>query len=105
MTVMKKPEILLLKPIYAPTMAALERDYVVHKPWQTPDAGAQPRALVTTTATGLTRADVDACSRLEIVACFGSHRGNFDMAACAERGIVVAATPDVIDSTVADLTF
>jgi len=27
-----KPEILILVPIYAPTLAALEREYTVHKP-------------------------------------------------------------------------
>jgi len=27
-----KPEILVLVPIYAPTLAALDREYTVHKP-------------------------------------------------------------------------
>jgi lactate dehydrogenase-like 2-hydroxyacid dehydrogenase len=39
-----------------------------------------------------------------MVACFGAPRTNFDMAACSARGIVVTATPDPIESTVADLT-
>lgn len=102
---MIKPHILVRKPIYAPTMAALERDYVVHKGWEAKDAGGEARALVTTTATGFAREDADACPKLEIVACFGAPRANFDMAVCKERGIVVAATPDVIESTVADLAF
>jgi hydroxypyruvate reductase len=37
-----KPEILVLVPIYAPTLAALERDYEVHKLW----AARDPDALV-----------------------------------------------------------
>ena len=100
-----KPEILVLKPIYAPTLAALERDYVVHKAWEARGDWGQVRAIVTTTATGFARDHADACPMLEIVACFGSPRGNFDMAFCAERGIVVTSTPDAIEGPVADLTF
>jgi hydroxypyruvate reductase len=100
-----KPAILLLKPIYAPTMASLERDYVVHKAWKGGGDTHEVRALVTTTATGFAREHADAHPRLEIVACFGSPRTNFDMAVAAERGIVVAATPDVIAPAVADLAF
>jgi hydroxypyruvate reductase len=101
-----KPEIVLLKPIYAPTMAALERDYVVHKAWEagTGDARAA-RALVTTTATGFTREDAEPYQALEIVVCFGTPRANFDVAAATECGLVVAATPDHIASAVADLGF
>ena len=101
-----KPEIVVLKPIYPPTMAALERDYAVHKAWQAGGGDArEARALVTTTATGFTREDAEAYPRLEIVVCFGAPRANFDMAAAGERGIVVAATPDVIAPAVADLAF
>jgi hydroxypyruvate reductase len=105
-----KPEILILKPIYAPTMGALERDYVVHKLWEAPDEaafvreiGAKVRGLVTTGVVGFTRAHVDALPQLQIVGCFGSPRGTFDMAAAKERAIVVTTTPDVIAPSVADL--
>ena len=102
---MSKPEILILKPVYAPAMAALERDYAVHKAWESQGDNAQVRAVVTTTATGFTRAHADGCPKLETVACFGTPRDNFDMAACSERGLVVSATPDEIGPAVADLTF
>ncbi|HEX2826754.1 MAG TPA: 2-hydroxyacid dehydrogenase [Burkholderiales bacterium] len=101
---MSKPEILVLKPIYAPTMAALERDYVVHKGWEPARSDSRAvRALVTTTATGFTREDAKACPALEIVVCFGTPRANFDFAAASERGLVVGATPDDIAAPVADL--
>jgi lactate dehydrogenase-like 2-hydroxyacid dehydrogenase len=104
-----KPEVLVLKPIYAPTLAALERDYIVHKPWTAADpaafmkgAGANVRALVTTSATGFTRAHLDALPKLEIVACFGTARG-FDIEGAKARGVLVTFTPDVIAPAVADL--
>jgi lactate dehydrogenase-like 2-hydroxyacid dehydrogenase len=100
-----KPEILLIKPIYAPTLAALERDYVVRKAWEARGDYAQVRAIVTTTATGFTREHADACPKLDMVACFGSPRDNFDVAVCSERGIAVSATPDEIAPAVADLAF
>ncbi len=105
-----KPEILVLKPIYAPTLAALEREYVVHKPWTGPDAeafirqvGPNVRGLVTTGVIGYTRQHLDALPKLEIVACFGSPRGTFDIALATERKLVLTTTPDVIAPSVADL--
>jgi hydroxypyruvate reductase len=105
-----KPEILILKPIYAPTMAALARDYIVHKLWDAPDVqafmrevGSNVRGLVTTGVIGFSREQVDALPALEIVACFGSPRGTFDMAVAQERKIVVTTTPDVTAPSVADL--
>ena len=104
------PEVLVLKPLYAPTLAALEREYVVHKAWEASDSdafvrdiGAEVRGLVTTGLAGFTRSHVDACPKLEIVACFGSPRGTFDMQAAKARGIAVTTTPDVIAPSVADL--
>jgi hydroxypyruvate reductase len=105
-----KPEILILEPIYAPTMAALERDYVVHKLWEAPDSqaftrevGARVRGLVTTGIVGFTRAHLEALPQLEIVACFGSPRGTFDMEGAKQRHLVVTTTPDVTAPSVADL--
>jgi lactate dehydrogenase-like 2-hydroxyacid dehydrogenase len=105
-----KPEILVLVPIYAPTLAALEREYVVRKLWLERDAVAylrnscgNVRGVVTTGLAGCSREVVEALPRLEIIASFGSPRRNtaFDLA--AERGIVVTNTPDSITDSVADL--
>jgi len=105
-----KPEILVLVPIYAPTLAQLEREYTVHKLWTAPDAGvylkercAGVRGVVTTGLAGCGREVVDALPRLEIITSFGSPRRNLAFEAAAQRGIVVTHTPDSITDTVADL--
>ena len=105
-----KREILALKPLYAPTMAALERDYVVHKLWEAPDAdafmksaSAKVRGVVTTGLFGCTRRHIEALPKLEIVACFGVAHGSLDLAAAKERGIIVTNTPDWTAEAVADM--
>jgi hydroxypyruvate reductase len=104
------PEILVLTPVYAPTLAALERDYVVHKLWEArdPDAflktvSANVRGVVTTGLFGCSRRQIDALPKLEIIACFGVAHGTLDLAAAKERGIVVTNTPDWTADAVADL--
>jgi lactate dehydrogenase-like 2-hydroxyacid dehydrogenase len=105
-----KPELLALAPIYAPTLAELERDYTVHKLWaaRDPDAfikevAANVRGVVTAGLTGFTRKHIEALPRLEIIASFGGAPGTFDMAAAKERGVIVTNTPDSIADSVADL--
>jgi len=107
-----KPEILVLVPIYAPTLAALERDYVVRKLWpeQDPDPYlkrecGKVRGLVTTGLFGYSRRHIEALPRLEIITCFGNPHGvgAADRAAAAERHLIVTNTPDSITEPVADL--
>jgi len=107
---MSKPEIVLTRQIYPPTMAALERDYTVHKLWtvRDPDAHlsnacANVRGVVTTGLQGFTRAHIESLPRLEIIACFGRGIGTVDVAAAKEHGVVVTNTPDSIAPAVADL--
>jgi len=107
-----QPEILALVPLHAPTLAALEREYVVRKLWleKDPDAYlkascAKVRGVVTTGLAGYGRRHVEALPALEIIACFGNPHGVAanDRAAAAARRIVVTNTPDDIIATVADL--
>jgi len=107
-----KPEILVLVPLYGPTLAALEREYVVRKLWleQDPDACMKQacgrvRGVVTTGLAGYSRRHVEALPALEIIACFGNPHGTGadDRAAAAQRKVVVTNTPDEITATVADL--
>ena len=105
-----KPELLLVKAIYAPATAELERDFIVHKPWtqQQPEtyvrqACGNVQAAVTTTTGGFTRDQLDALPRLEIVACYGPYTTLVDVAAARERGIAVTCTPDSTAEPVADL--
>jgi hydroxypyruvate reductase len=106
---MSKPEILLTRAIYAPAVAELERDYVVHKLWQAADPAQllrelapRIRALVTPGIIGFTREQLDALPKLEIVALFGSNK-TLDLSPARERGIAVTNTPDSISEGVADL--
>jgi lactate dehydrogenase-like 2-hydroxyacid dehydrogenase len=105
-----KPEILVLVPIYAPTLAALEREYTVHKLWTARDPDAlvkevfgRVRGAVTTGLAGVSRSQIEALPRLEIIASFGNPRGTIDLAFARERGVVVTNTPDSISAHVADL--
>lgn len=105
-----KPEIVVTKPIYAPTLAALEREFVVHKLWTAKDpaaflqeVSARVRGAVTTGLAGFNRSQFEALPKLEIVACFGSPHLAVDLAAAKDHRVIVTNTPDFIIETVADL--
>jgi lactate dehydrogenase-like 2-hydroxyacid dehydrogenase len=106
-----KSEILLTRTFYAPALAELEREYIVHKLWlaKEPDAflrnlPERVRVAVTTGLAGFSPAQMDALPQLELVACFGNpHSGLVDLAAAKSRGVIVSNTPDAITQTVADL--
>ena len=104
-----KPEIVVLLPIFAPTLAALEARYIVHKLWAAPDRDAllkaiapRVRAIVTTGLAGCDKAMMQALPQVEIIACFGATRGTLDMAEARARHIVCTCTPDAITESVAD---
>lgn len=104
-----KPEILVITPIYGPTLADLKREYVVHELYTAsdrhallPDVGPRVRAMVTTGFVGFKRSDLDPLPKVEIVACFGNGHNTYDLAAAKERGIVVTNTPDLTSETVAE---
>jgi hydroxypyruvate reductase len=105
-----KPEILVIRPIYAPTLAELEREFIVHKLWTARDQDAfmkevsgGVRGVVTTGLLGFSRSQFEALPKLEIVACFGTPRGTVDLGVAEERRVIVTNTPDSITETVADL--
>ncbi|MEO7726290.1 MAG: 2-hydroxyacid dehydrogenase [Burkholderiales bacterium] len=104
-----KPELLSLTKFYAPTMAALDRDYVVHQLLEAKDADAfvkkvsgNVRGVVTTGLLGCKQAYIDALPKLEIIACFGTSHGTLPLDAAKARGIVVTNTPDWTVDAVAD---
>lgn len=105
-----KPEILLLVPIYAPTLAVLEREFTVHRLWSAKDPDAlvkevskRVRAVVTTGSSGMAGSLFEALPRLEIVGCFGTPHGAVDLGLAKRRGVIVTNTPDSITEDVADL--
>ena len=98
-----KPELLLVRAIYEPAGAALEREFSVHKLWTAPDPDAylrqacgNVRAVVTTTTVGFTRRDFEALPRLEILACFGPYVDLVDLAAAKDRGFDLALFADML---------
>ena len=105
-----KPEILVLKPIYAPVQAQLENEYSVHRLWEAGDRAAflheacgGVRAVVTVGVNGIAREDLDVLPKLELVACFGNLTGTMDFEATGKRGIAVTDTPDRVSESVAEL--
>lgn len=91
-------------------MAELEREFTVHKPWTAKDPEAllsevsgRVRGVVTTGLVGLSRAQMEALPRLEIISSFGNPRGTVDLAVAKARGVMVTNTPDFISPIVADL--
>lgn len=105
-----KPEILVLLPIYAPTLAALEQQYIVHKLWAASDKDAfitevapRVRGIVTSGLKGCDAATMHALPKLEIIASFGSPRFTLDVEAARALGIACTRTPDAITESVADL--
>ena len=106
-----KPEILVTRPFYAPTMAELEREFTLHKLWLAQDPQAllkelsgSLRVVVTTGLVGFSRAQMDALPKLELIASYGNpHSGTVDLAAAKERGVIVTNTPDYISPVVADI--
>jgi lactate dehydrogenase-like 2-hydroxyacid dehydrogenase len=105
-----KPEIVLLKTLYEPTVAALECDFVVHKSWTAADPLAylrghcgNARAAISTTTTEVTRAHFAALPKLELLACYGPYTTLIDLAAAKEHNIPVTCTPDSTAEPVADL--
>jgi lactate dehydrogenase-like 2-hydroxyacid dehydrogenase len=106
-----KPEIVILKTIYEPTLAALERDYIVHKSYTAPDPIAylkqhcvNARAAISTTTTEVTRAHFEALPKLELLACYGPYYTLIDLAAAKAHKVAVTHTPDSTAEPVADLT-
>jgi hydroxypyruvate reductase len=106
-----RPEILVTRPFYAPTMAQLEREFTVHPLWRAPEPDAllrelsdRLRVVVTTGLVGFSPAQMDALPRLELVACYGNpHSGLVNLADARARGVTVTNTPDSITAIVADL--
>lgn len=106
-----KPEIVVLKAIYEPALASLERDFIVHKSYTAPDpmvfiqqTCGNARAAVSTTTTEVTRAHFAALPRLELLACYGPYYTLIDLAAAREHKVAVTHTPDSTAEPVADLT-
>jgi D-3-phosphoglycerate dehydrogenase len=96
---------------YSPAdMQALERDYIVHRYWETHDKDSLLKQLAERVRAIGTRGDltvpasvVDALPKLEIIACFGVGTDGINLDQARRKGVRVTNTPDVLNEEVADL--
>ena len=109
---MTKPDVLMVGPYPDWEMPQLESNYVVHKLWLAKDrarflseVGPRIRAIATNGVLGADAELINACPRLEIIACFGVGFDAIDLNSARARGIRVTNTPDVLTEDVADMAF
>ena len=105
-----KPDVLLMGPMYPPTVESLERAFTVHKVAQAADRDAfiaslaeRITAAATTSSRGMDAATMASLPKLELISHFGVGVDSVDVAAATARGIKVTNTPDVLTEDVADL--
>jgi lactate dehydrogenase-like 2-hydroxyacid dehydrogenase len=105
-----KPEVLLMGPMYAPTMQALEEAFTLHHVSKAADRDAfiasvadRVTAAASTAFRGMDAATMARLPKLRIVAHFGVGVDSVDVAAATARGVKVTNTPDVLTDDVADL--
>ena len=105
-----KPEILMVGPMMPQLMAALERDYIVHRLWEAPERdallekiGSNVKAIATNGALGASGSLINALPNLEIIALYGVGVDAIDLSLAKKRGIPVTTTPDVLTEDVADM--
>ena len=107
---MSKPEVLSAAPMHPPSLERLEREFTVHKLWQSSDkpkllaeVGPRIRAMQ---ASGLAKVDaalINALPKLEMISSFGVGYDSIDVAAAKARNVIVTNTPGVLNDCVADL--
>lgn len=105
-----KQDVVIVTPVYGPTMEGLDRHFTLHRLWEAKDRGAfcaplatSVRAIVSSGHAGADAAMMDALPKTEIIACFGVGYDAIDIAAAKTRKIAVTNTPDVLTDDVADL--
>lgn len=107
---MSRPDVIVVWPNRPKQMAILEECYRLHHIYKADDpeamlkaVGPEVRAIVASGEKGPDRAMIQACPKLGIVACYGVGVDAIDRVACAERGIPVTNTPEVLTEDVADM--
>ena len=105
-----KPDIVVMGPIYAPTLSQLDAICTVHRLWEAPDKNAfladlcgRVDTAVTSGGRGMTAEEMRALPALKLIACFGVGVDAIDVDSATAFGIKVTNTPDVLTEDVADL--
>lgn len=109
---MSKPDVLLMGPFYAPSMAQLDAAYTVHRYWEAADKPALLKqiagsceAVATSGGHGIKADVIGALPKLKIISSFGVGYDSTDTAAAKAAGAHVTNTPDVLTDCVADTTW
>jgi len=102
-----KSAVLLVSPLYRPTMERLDREFAVHRLWEAGDRAAllaelAPSCEAIAGSGSVPAAMMDALPKLRIVSDFGVGYDGVDVAHAGRRGIKVTNTPDVLSDEVAD---
>lgn len=107
---MPTPEILQVGPYPEWDQAPLDDAFRMHRLFEAKDrnaflseVGPRVRAIATQGELGADRALIDACPKIELISVYGVGFDAVDLGACAERGVCVTNTPDVLTRDVADL--
>ena len=106
---MAKVDILVLGSLPAKAIEALEDRFACHRPRSDAETdallaevGGRIRGIARGGHADIGQAMLDRLPKLEIVANFGVGYDGIDLKRCADRGIVVTNTPDVLTEEVAD---
>ena len=105
-----KQDVVIVTPVYAPTLERLDQLFTMHRLWEAKDRKAwfasladRVHAIVSSGHAGADAAMMDALPKTEIITCFGVGYDAIDVAAAKARNIAVTNTPDVLTDDVADL--
>ncbi|MDI1227243.1 MAG: 2-hydroxyacid dehydrogenase [bacterium] len=103
-------EVLVMGPIPAAQLDQLEKNYRIHKLWQSENPEAKLNevrnnitGMVSTAFFGVTAKIIRALPNLEIISHFGVGYDSVDVKAAKEQGIIVTNTPDVLTDDTADI--
>lgn len=108
-----RPRLLVTRRVFPETLEMLEPHFDLDTNQDDLEHGADAvraraagcDALFVVATDRVDRALIDACPRLRIVATGSVGHNHIDLAACAERGIRVTNTPDVLTEATADMAF
>ncbi len=107
---MSKPHLLQVGPLPEWDTGPLAKDFTVHRLFEADDraaflarTGPGIQAIATRGDLGASADLIAACPHLQIISVFGVGFDAVDLAACRQRGIRVANTPDVLTEDCADL--
>jgi lactate dehydrogenase-like 2-hydroxyacid dehydrogenase len=105
-----KPDVLVNGLLVPHAMAALEKGYTLHKPYEAADreaflreVGPRIRGIATSNFFGVDAPLIDACPNLEVIASIGVGTDSHDVEHARRRGVPLTNTPDVLNDDVANL--